>query len=189
MAELLTPLLFVVSYLFWPLGFNGAGLVTFVIWLIFIVGFVALVLYDLRWQLLPYSITIPLAVLALVQVVAVAVMEQDWTIFVQALSGALVVGGLFYVLYAVSKGKWIGDGDIPLGILLGLLAGGPGKGFLVIFGASLLGTLIAVPLMLAGKADRTSHLPFGPFLIVAGFITVLWGDRIIGWYTRTFMQI
>lgn len=187
-AELLTPLLFVISYLFWPLAISGAGLVAFVFWLVFLVGFVALVIYDLRWQLLPYSITVPLAALALVQVIVVAAVKEDWSALLGPLWGAGIVGGSFYLLHAVSKGRWIGDGDIPLGVLLGLLAGGPGNAFLVIFGASLLGTLVAVPLMATGRADRTSHLPFGPFLIAAAVITVLWGAGIISWYTGSLLQ-
>src|SRR6266567_3673363 len=52
-VELAVPVLFVVSYLAWPAGLHSWSLVLFCFWLIFIVGFVALALYDFRWYELP----------------------------------------------------------------------------------------------------------------------------------------
>jgi leader peptidase (prepilin peptidase) / N-methyltransferase len=189
LAELLTPLLFVVSYVFWPESFSGAGLVTFIFWLAFIVGFVALFVYDLRWQLLPYSIVFPMIALAIVQVIVVAIAYEGPRSVIGPLWGAAIIGGMFFLLYAVSKGRWIGDGDIPLGILLGLLAGGPANAFLVIFIASLIGTLVAVPLLMTGRADRSSHLPFGPFLIAGAVVVVLFGATIISWYLEDLVHV
>jgi leader peptidase (prepilin peptidase)/N-methyltransferase len=186
----LTPALFVVSYVFWPAPLQGAGLVSFVFWLVFVVGFVALFIYDLRWQRLPYGIAIPMAALALIQAVIIAAFfEKSLMAFVGPLLGAIVIGGLFFLLYAWSKGQWIGDGDIPLGILLGLLAGGVSNALLLIFVASFIGTLIAVPLLVTGKATRSSHLPFGPFLILGGVVVVLFGHQIIHWYTTLFLVV
>lgn len=186
LAELLTPALFVVSYVFWPQELSGAGLFTFVLWLVFLTGFVALTLYDLRWFELPHRIVIPLIGLALLQVlVAAFVYGEGVGVLIGALFGALVIGGTFYALYRISKEKWIGFGDVTLGTLLGLLAGSAPKAFLLVFLASLIGTLIAVPLLVSGKASRTSHLPFGPFLILAATIVVLFGQSILDWYTSS----
>ncbi len=190
LAELVTPLLFVISYLAWPHNLSGEGLVLFGLWLIFLIGFVALILYDLRWFLLPHSIVMPLIGLAFLQVLLQSfVWGQGIRSLLMALLGALVIGGLFFVLYTVSKGRWIGGGDITLGVLLGLLVGGVPEALLVIFLASFIGTLIAVPLLATGKADRTTHLPFGPFLIVAGIVVVLWGSRVLDWYGQTFLGL
>lgn len=190
LAELLLPLFFVVSYVWWPLGFSGQGLLVFMFWLIFVAGFTALILYDLRWFLLPHSIVLPLIGLAVVQVVSVATFYHGGgQTALNALLGALVIGGLFYVLYKVSHEQWIGGGDVTLGVLLGLLVGGPMKSFMVIFIASLLGTLLAVPLLALGKANRSTHLPFGPFLMFGAVITMLFGTRILDWYTTSFLHI
>jgi prepilin signal peptidase PulO-like enzyme (type II secretory pathway) len=190
LAELLTPLLFVLSYIFWPVPLAGAGLVSFLFWLVFVLGFVALFVYDLRWQLLPYDITIPLAALALVQVIVMAVFYDKGLMgVVGPVLGAVTIGGMFYLLWAWSKGRWIGDGDVPLGVLLGLLAGGISNALLLIFIASFIGTLVAVPLLATGRATRTSHLPFGPFLILGGIIVVLFGSRLVDWYTTRFLVI
>jgi leader peptidase (prepilin peptidase)/N-methyltransferase len=189
LAELLTPLLFVVSYVCWPLPLHGAGLFTFVLWLVFLVGFVALILYDLRWFLLPHNIVLPLIGLAVVQVMVITfVYRCGLDALLSAVWGALVIGGLFYGLYKVSREQWIGGGDITLGVLLGLLVGGPAKALLLIFLASLMGTLLALPLLILRRANRSTHLPFGPFLIVAAVITVLFGAHIISWYTHFYIQ-
>lgn len=187
LAELLTPILFVVSYLFWPFALQGTGLFMFIMWLVFLVGFVMLILYDLRWFLLPHGIVLPLIGLAIAEVVIVAsVFDGGVTALINAVWGAVIIGGLFFVLYRVSNEQWIGGGDITLGILLGLLVGGPANGLLVIFLASLLGTLVALPLLALKKAARSTHLPFGPFLIIAAVITMLWGGHIVAWYTRLY---
>lgn len=187
LAEIMLPLFFVVSYLFWPSAFQGRGLFEFVLWLIFLVGFTMLILYDLRWFLLPHSIVLPLISLAVLEVLIVAIFYHGgWSTLLSALWGALIIGGLFYVLYVVSHEKWIGGGDITLGTLLGLLVGGPAKALLLIFVASLLGTLLALPLLALKKADRSTHLPFGPFLIIAAIIVTLWGSQILTWYTNLY---
>jgi prepilin signal peptidase PulO-like enzyme (type II secretory pathway) len=187
LAELLTPLLFAVSYIFWPLQFHSAGLFTFVIWIVFLTGFVALILYDLRWFLLPHSIVLPLIGLAVLQVLIVTFgYDEGVQYLASALWGALIIGGVFFALYRISNEKWIGGGDVTLGLLLGLLVGGPAKALLLIFVASLLGTLVALPLLAAKKAKRNTHLPFGPFLIIAAVVVVLWGAPLIDWYTNLY---
>jgi len=184
LAELAVPLLFVVSYYFWPQPLHGVGLFQFVLRLLFIVAFTALALYDLRWMLLPDKIVYPCVFLAVLQVLG------SWLIFkepgatvVAAGLGMAVLSGLFYILFELSKGTWIGFGDVKLGIALGLLAGNIQPALLVLFTASLAGSLVALPLMLYGKAGRKTHLPFGPLLIIGLIVVQLWGAHIINWYT------
>lgn len=190
LAELLTPLLFVVSYLFWPSVLHGQALFLFVSWLVFCCGFVALTLYDLRWFLLPHSIVLPLIGLAVLRVLITAFgFHGGVRSLLQAALGAVIIGGLFYLLFRISNERWIGGGDVTLGVLLGLLAAGPAEAFLLIFLASLLGTLVAAPMLIVHKASRTTHLPFGPFLMAAAVITVLFGQHIVHWYTNLFLPL
>ncbi|HEX9153580.1 MAG TPA: prepilin peptidase [Candidatus Saccharimonadales bacterium] len=182
-TELMLPALFVISYLCWPVDLAGKGLIEFVFWLVFLVGFAALIVYDLRWFLLPNKIVFPLVALAVIQVVVVTVYRHDVLLLLQAVGGATAVGGIFYVLFQVSDGAWIGGGDVKLGIVLGLLAGGVIEGFLVLFAASLAGLMAALPSLLQGKAKRKTQIPFGPFLILGLVIVQLFGADVINWYT------
>lgn len=178
-------LVFVASYLAWPLDFSGYGLLAFGMWLVFSTGFAALTLYDLRWYILPDRIVWPLVALAVVQVLLhVTVFNGGITAVSGALWGVVIASGIFYVLYQISDGQWIGGGDVKLGLVLGLLVGGPLPALLLIFIASLLGTLASLPLLLRGKLGRKSVIPFGPCLMVAAAIMVLFGGSLVDGLTE-----
>ena len=184
--ELLLPILFVASYLVWPYETNGwsAGEITmFVAWLGILTGFVALAYYDIKWYLLPDRIVAPITILAVLLVVARAATYNDGMVLVDALAGAATIAGLFFGLWYISNEQWIGGGDVKLAPALGLLAGGPFLALFLIFLAAVLGTLAAIPLLLARNYSAKSMVPFGPFLIVATVIILLWGGQIMDWYT------
>jgi prepilin signal peptidase PulO-like enzyme (type II secretory pathway) len=185
LVELSLPVLFLISYWFWPWQLEGIGLYNFVFWLVFLVGFVALAVYDLKWFLLPDVIVFPLIGLAVVRALGGLVFfGQTWQDAVGSLLGAGVMSGLFLLIYVASKGKWIGFGDVKLAIVLGLLAGGVLPALLTLFVASVIGSVASLPLVIAGKATRKSHLPFGPMLITGLIVVVLFGQAMIDWYTN-----
>jgi prepilin signal peptidase PulO-like enzyme (type II secretory pathway) len=59
----------------------------------------------------------------------------------------------------------------------------------MLFVASLLGTLVTVPLMYRKKLGQTSQVPFGPFLIAATVIVMLFGAALLNWYSKTVLHI
>jgi leader peptidase (prepilin peptidase)/N-methyltransferase len=186
-VEILTAALFVISYLYWPtnLGttiFSQSSSI-FYFWLIFLIGLVALNVYDIKWFLLPNKIMYPLLGLALIQSLVLVVSKGGGTHEIwQIVLSFAIGGGLFYLLFQVSGGKWIGGGDVKLGWLLGLILAVPSLTLLMIFAASLLGTFVSLPLMVTKKISRTTHIPFGPFLIAGTIISRLFGAAIINWY-------
>ncbi len=181
--ELLTPLLFIFSYVFWPMSFDAKGTTLFIFWLIFLTGFIALALYDRKWYLLPNRIIFPLYFVIAVQIIAsLAFFNLGLDGLLLTVASILVGGGIFYVLFQISHSKWIGGGDVKLGFLIGAILGDPLKCVLFIFLASLIGTLVSIPMLVTGKMKRTSHLPFGPFLLISAFIVVLFGSSLIQAY-------
>lgn len=190
LVELLTAALFAASYIWWPNPITGSQTAVFVLWLLLLTGLIALLVFDLRWFLLPNRILYPLAVIAAAQsIIVIAASVHPLTTLLNAALGVVVGGGIFYALFQVSKGKWIGGGDVKLGWLLGLIVGTPGRAVLFIFLGSVAGTLISVPLLAGGRMKRTSVIPFGPFLIAGAIITVLFGGDIINWYQQTFINL
>jgi len=181
-TELLMAVLFILSYIAWPYTMSGVGLFEFIVWLAFLVGFVALAVYDLRWFLLPNRVVFPLVALAVVQVVILAVWRHSLNNVWMPFMGAVVLSGLFWCLYQFSDGRWIGGGDVKLAIVLGLLAGTPFKALTVIFLASVAGTLASIPQLTRGKEGLTQRIPFGPSLLLATLIVVLWGTPVATWY-------
>jgi prepilin signal peptidase PulO-like enzyme (type II secretory pathway) len=183
LVELLTVGLFVASWLYWPYGFDIAGVVRFVGWLAVLPGLVALAVYDLRWYLLPNRIMYPLIGIAAVTAVAAG----SGALLLGAAWGWVIGGGIFYLLFQISNGRWIGGGDVKLGAVLGIIVLGPAASLLMIFLSSLLGTLVTVPLLISGRAGRKTHIPFGPFLIAAAIIVQLFGGALLDWYSRSIL--
>ncbi len=182
-VELVTSLLFIFSYIYWPYSFNAEGKTLFVFWLIFLLGFMILTVYDLRWRLLPNRIVTPLIFLILIQLSTQLIFfNAGFSLILGAFWGLLFSAGLFYGIFVVSDGKWIGGGDVKLAIVLGLLLGGPMKAILMVFLASLIGSIASIILISTKKLRRNSMIAFGPLIIAATVITYLFGSSIIEWY-------
>lgn len=187
LVESATAILFVFSYLFWPYELSSTeNLVAFAFWLVFLTGFIALTIYDLKYLILPNKIIFPLAIATIIGIAAESLLLGSADPLKTASWGLIIGGGIFYVLFQVSQGKWIGGGDVKLGFLLGVIVGGPWPAFLMLFLASLLGTVYALPLMLTRKLQAKSRIPFGPFLIAAAIIVQLFGTGMINWYQNLF---
>jgi prepilin signal peptidase PulO-like enzyme (type II secretory pathway) len=186
-VELACAGVFILSYTFWPGDVNTSGdYILFITWLASFIGLLALLIYDIRWMLLPNRIIYPtLAVASLGRILYIFTSQDNklHAILMWALS-VLVASGIFWALYVISAGKWIGFGDIRLGFITGTLLASPGKSFLMIFLGSILGTLFIAPALVAGKRDLTSKLPFGPFLIAGCAVALLFGSSILDWYNR-----
>lgn len=184
LVEVATAFLFILSYIYWPLEFNNYQIGLFIFWCIFLVEFMALCVFDLRWYLLPNKIVFGLYILFLLQIIYMLVAKSiTLSQFIGIVFGGLTVGILFWILHIVSKGEWIGGGDVKLGFLLGALGGGFTKSLLIIFLASLLGSLVGgIYLYIAKRFKLKAQLPFGPYLLVSTVVTVLFGSKIIDQY-------
>lgn len=183
LIELITTFLFTFSYIYWPYTFNALGVTLFIFWLVFLVGFMILTIYDLRWRLLPNRIVMPLIFLAIIEVVVRLVFfNAGLSLLIGSVWGVLFSAGLFYAIFIASQGKWIGGGDVKLAVILGLLIGGPLEAILMVFIASLIGSIISVALLSTKVLKRSSLIPFGPMLIAATIIVYLFGSHIIHWY-------
>lgn len=188
LVELLTALVFILSYLLWPVAIISIQIAIFALWLINLTGLISLLIYDLRWMLLPTKIVYSLTALAIIMGILNIISTRDVLgAIISYVASCAIGGGIFYILFQISKGKWIGGGDVRLGFLLGIIAATAGKSFLLIFIAAALGSLVSIPLFLTGKLKANRVIPFGPFLIVASFIVQFEGSYIIRWYMNTFI--
>lgn len=97
--------------------------------------------------------------------------------------GFVIGGGFFWAQYVLSKGRWIGGGDVRLGVMMGLWLGFPHI-IVALFVSYILGALTAIPLLMSHKKHMNSAIPFGTFLAVGTFITMLWGQQIVHWYAQ-----
>jgi leader peptidase (prepilin peptidase) / N-methyltransferase len=100
------------------------------------------------------------------------------------LTGALLAGLgtalFFFFLIWISKGKWVGGGDVKLGLLAGLMVGWP-KILFVLFFTYLIGAVVSLLLIALKKKTWKSQIPFGPFMITAIFLVIFFSDQIQFW--------
>ncbi len=102
--------------------------------------------------------------------------------FLSGLAGGAGIFSFFLILYLVSEGRWIGGGDVKLGLAIGLLLGWQ-LSLVAVLIAYILGAVIGVALIFFRQASFKSQIPFGPFLILSAAIAQVWGYEIIKWYT------
>jgi leader peptidase (prepilin peptidase)/N-methyltransferase len=182
LIEASTAALFIFSYLWWPETLHGVGLFDFIIWLILIIGFVALTVYDLRWHILPNSVVYILIGVSIVKaLVDVLVFKTGFSSLLNPVWGVLIIAGLFYGIFQISKGRWIGGGDVKLGVCLGLLSYSPLTSLLLLFVASTSGSIVSTILLTSKKVNRKSQIPFGPFLILGAIVCELFGQTIVNY--------
>jgi len=132
-------------------------------------------IYDLRWFLILDKVTLPASLLVFLFNLYLGMSWQNLLI-----SG--IIGGSFFLLqFLVSKGKWIGGGDVRLGLLMGLALGWPGI-LVALLMAYIIGSIVGVFLLLLKKKKWNSEVPLGIFLSAATVATLFFGDYIINWY-------
>lgn len=137
-----------------------------------ILAFSTLLLFyiDLRWMVVPRAFSVVVAFIAIL-----ATWSPE-TIAIVLLSGLL--GAIFYFfLYAVSNGRWVGDGDVALGFIIGAAVAHPVQLGITLLLAHVLGAAVAILLLVGKKRELGDPVPMGAFLLPAMWIVVLW----FGW--------
>lgn len=136
-------------------------------WL-FISFLIIIFVYDLRYYLILDRVVLPAIIIALSVNLLLGV---AW---INLLIGVLV-GGLFFLLqYLVSSGRWLGGGDIRLGVLMGAILGWPGVAVAITL-AYFIGSIVSLSLLAFKKKTWQSQLPLGTFLTAAVLIAMYWG--------------
>ena len=94
---------------------------------------------------------------------------------------AILFSVFFLTIVLLSRGKWMGIGDIKLAFFMGLFFSYPNI-IISLFLAFFLGAIIGVGLILLRKKTLKSEVPFGPFLVTGTFLALFFGKDIINWY-------
>ena len=139
--------------------------------------------FDAQFGEIPDEVSLPAIVLALLGSAFAFTLAPS-----SAIVGALVGGGFFAALVVISNGKWMGGGDIRLGLLLGALVGWRGCA-VALFIAALTGSIVGITQILRKKRKAKSAMPFAPFLAVGGIMAMLFAEEVWSWYLGFFLQI
>jgi prepilin signal peptidase PulO-like enzyme (type II secretory pathway) len=148
----------------------------FFVYLVYASFLIIIFTYDLRYYLILDVVTIPAMVIAMILSLFVLKIPA-----MHLLLGGIIGGGFFVLQFLISKGKWIGGGDIRLGIAMGLMLGYQHL-LIALFVAYLLGSVVGICLVLVGRKTWGGQVPFGTFLSAATFLTFLFGSYILEQY-------
>ncbi|MBU1126330.1 MAG: prepilin peptidase [Patescibacteria group bacterium] len=135
--------------------------------------------YDFKYSYILDRFSIPAIILAIVFNLALGADA------INLLLGGLFIGGFFAFQFLVSSGKWVGGGDIRMGMLMGFLLG-VSNGVLALFLSYILGAIFGIILILTKKRKLDSQVPFGTFMAAATLITMILGPYMLEWYLGFF---
>jgi leader peptidase (prepilin peptidase) / N-methyltransferase len=145
---------------------------------------VVVTLIDLPHRIIPNALTYPLAPILLGLLTLAALMDGAWG----DLRRAVIVGlalpvGMFVLseIFRFARGQaGMGMGDVKLAVSLGLVLGylGGWETVVALYATIIAAVLVAVVLMLAGKAKLASRIPFGPYLALGTLIAILAGEPL-----------
>ena len=172
--EIITAMLTVVIGLTWGVTLQTVAFCLF--------GWALLVLtvIDYDTQLLPDDITLPLLWAGLIVNSFELVVTLDQSLW-GAIAGYLSLWSVYWVFKLITGKEGMGYGDFKLLAALGAWLGWM-KLPLIILLSSFVGTIAAVLLILTKRQERSNPIPFGPYLAIAGFIALIWGDQLIQLY-------
>ena len=176
LVELLTMALVLCCVWKFGFGWQGFGAIVFTCFLVALSGI------DLRTQLLPDQLTLPLMWLGLVASIDSLYMPAKPAL-VGAIIGYLSLWSVCWVFKQLTGKQGMGHGDFKLLAAMGAWFGLNGI-LPTILLSSLVGAIIGSIWLYARGRDRATPIPFGPYLAIAGWITFLWGENLVGAYMR-----
>lgn len=137
---------------------------------------VVIFVYDLKHFLVLDKVIFPAIALALLY----NLFDVHGLIY-SLLPAACGASLFFFVIFFISKGKWLGFGDVKLAFFLGLILGIPGI-LIGLFLSFLIGAIIGIGLIILKGKNLKTEVPFAPFLVLGTFIALFWGKEVINWY-------
>lgn len=160
----------------WRFGFGWqAGAAIVLTW-----ALIALSVIDFKTQLLPDSITLPFLWFGIALALGGMFTDLNSSV-IGAMAGYLSLWSVYHLFRLLTGKEGMGYGDFKLLALLGAWQGWQYLPAIIIL-SSVVGAVLGSALILLRGRDRNLPMPFGPFLAIAGWITLLWGDALNALY-------
>lgn len=166
------------AFTFYQLSVSSGLSLYLLLYFLFLISiFIVVAAIDLKFNLIPTTFVFLASAIALFY----NYIFLSSPVFIEHVASAFLLGLFFFVLFAVTKGRGMGSGDIPLAFLIGMVLGWPNS-IAAIFLAFTSGALISIILVLVGKKGLKQTIPFGPFLVTTAVVVMFWGDKIVNYY-------
>lgn len=173
-VEFLTGLVYVIIY-----QIHGVS-VQSLIYIVLSSALIIIAFIDLGEQVIPEVISLPGIVIGLILSFFVHHIS-----FVNSALGIVIGGGIILVIRLagslIFKKESMGIGDIELAAMIGAFLGWRYITISLFLGF-FLGALTGIILIISKIKSREDAVPFGPFIILGSFISLLWGEKILSWY-------
>ncbi len=190
--EITSALVFVLLYLKFPFiteygagayGINNATLLQYFFYALNGIFLIGIFFHDLQYTNIPDIFLWPFMGISLISSLVMKNVDFPNLIIAVALA-ALFFGGQ----RLLSKGQWLGEGDVYVGIGMALLFGWKLLIVAIVL-TYVLGAIISILLLMLKKVERKSKIPFAPFMVFGSFATLLYGQEILAWYKSLLMTL
>lgn len=162
----------------WQFEFGwAAGAMLLLTW-----GLISLSLIDADTQLLPDVLVLPLLWLGLI-VNSFGLFTDLTTALWGAVFGYLSLWSVYWAFKLVTGKEGMGYGDFKLLAMLGAWGGWQVLPLTILL-SSLVGAVLGIIILKARSQSNATPLPFGPYLAIAGWIALIWGETITGTYLQ-----
>jgi leader peptidase (prepilin peptidase)/N-methyltransferase len=179
-----TTLTEVASAIIWgtlPLFVPTSNLPAFLIIGLYLSILLLIIVIDVEHKLILHVVTVPTTLIA---ILGLSWFLPDNNIRMAAL-GALTGFIFFFTLFWIGERFFgqgaLGFGDVTLSMTMGAMLGFPMIIATLVIGI-LLGGILSGLLLVTRIVNRSSYIPYGPFLAIAGMIMLVWGQPILDWY-------
>ena len=166
------------AYVAWHFGFGWqAGGMLVLTW-----GLLAMSLIDADHQLLPDVLVLPLLWLGLIANYFGLYTNLEDALW-GAIAGYLSLWSVYWLFKLVTGKEGMGFGDFKLLAMLGAWGGWQVLPLTILL-SSLVGAVLGLIMLRLRNEETSTPIPFGPYLAIAGWIALLWGDQITGTYLQ-----
>lgn len=179
LVELSTAVMFLSLAIFYQYPISIISAVSLFYWFVVFCFLIVIFIFDLKHYIIPDKVIFP----AIATVLIYDFLKSDFqwkSDFVLSAFGAAL---FFLIIVLISRGRWMGAGDIKLAFLMGLILGWPNI-LVALFFSFFTGAAAGIGLIIAKKKTLKSEVPFGPFLIFGTIAALFFGQNIINWYLR-----
>lgn len=182
LLELVSAALFALLFLKFPflnnqLQFSGAMFGLYALHSFYLFVLIFTFFFDLHYLKVADEILLPAILIALLATLAAPATPH----FFDSLLGIGIGIAFFGIQYILSKGTWIGLGDLRVGAFMGAMLGW--KFMLVALALSyFIGSAVSIIVALKKGKLFGVKIPFAPFLVTGTIVTLFWGNEILDWY-------
>lgn len=176
MVEILTGIIFLI--LFFKYGLNS----NYIFYITLACILICITFIDYDHQIIPDGLIVSGFILGLLYKLTLYLFLKESIGIINSLLGFFIGGGLFLLIAVLSKGG-MGGGDIKLMAMLGFLLEWRYIVFISLL-SFIIGSIISIGLLLTKVKTRKDNIPFGPFIALATFISILYYEPIVSWYIK-----